>query len=193
MNTKFQTIVAGLFLVLITGCWENQEIITKGKNGVDGMDGTPGVMGPRGPKGPKGDNGDQGLPGPKGVTGEKGEKGDRGDKGDHGLPGVPGPKGPKGDKGDPGSPGSVLKVHPLPNRGECVDLGDGVWAENEGGHADIYNNDKCDHGPSPRDHYCNDMRDGESGNSNEVCWVGRRQFSIEGAYSDIVFYEIDFQ
>ena len=162
--------------------------------------------------------------GPGGIKGDPGDPGDTGTKGDsgigctiakflgfaeivcgaskakiydgtRGLQGAKGDPGATGDKGDPGAAGVSMKMHPLPTYGECVALGDGVYAENEGDHADIYNNADCDHGPEPFKAYCDNMTDGEHDSSehgNEICWVGRRQFSIEGADEAIRMYELSF-
>lgn len=163
------------------------EVGPRGLLGAQGVQGDPGPAGPSGPKGLKGDTGDQG---PRGLQGIQGKQGDQGPRGLIGNDGPQGPAGPRGPKGDDGDPGVLLTVTKIPVHGQCVDLGGNIWIENEGAHADIYNNDLCDHGPSPRKVYCNNIKSDE-GNS-EVCWVGRRQFSIQGKYSSMHVYELDF-
>lgn len=87
--------------------------------------------------------------------------------------------------------GNTLTIYDIPTRGQCVDLGDGVYVENEGNEADIYNNDDCDHGPGSKKVLCDDLKS-SNGKSESVCWVGRRQFSILGNGLDMKLYEIDF-
>jgi hypothetical protein len=91
--------------------------------------------------------------------------------------------GPKGDKGDAGV---VHKVTAIPVRGACVSLGNNLWVENEGSHADVYNNSYCDHGPSPRAVLCDDLEE------KHICWVGNRQFSIAGIDSNMCIHELSF-
>lgn len=59
--------------------------------------------------------------------------------------------------------------------GECVDVGDGLYVENEGSHIDVYSNAECSH----RDGLvaCNNVYPQES------CFVGNRVFFVEGQYN----------
>lgn len=206
-------LLALVSLLLFIGCGENKHSFSetgpagpqgeqgiKGDKGDKGNNGAKGETGLRGLKGEKGDTGAMGPKGEKGHTGKSGEKGHKGDtgpkgeRGPKGENGLDGKVGPKGDKGDKGDTGVLLKIHELPKRGACVSLGDGLYAENEGDHADIYANDRCNH-TTNNGVICNNMHDGEGkyATGNELCWVGCRQFSIEGQYDNIKLYEMNFK
>lgn len=106
---------------------------------------------------------------------------------------IEGIAGEKGDKGDQGIPGmndldeGHLTIIPIPNKGECVNLTPIIWVENEWGHADYYNNDKCDHGPSPLSEYCNNVPE-----SNKHCWVDRLLFFTVGKHAEMKVHMLDF-
>lgn len=119
--------------------------------------GPQGEQGLQGEKGNKGDAGSQGL---QGAPGEQGPVGLTGAKGDTGLTG---PQGAKGDKGEPGDDAQspFLSVDKLSHKGQCLFVGDDIWVEHEGGHVDVYNNDKCDHDPAPKKAYCDDINEGD--------------------------------
>jgi len=77
---------------------------------------------------------------------------------------------------------SSVTFLPIPYKGQCVRVNDSIWVENEGNHMDVYNNDDCDHDPSPKRDYCNDRAPGQ------VCWVGCKQLSIEGKNSSMILH-----
>lgn len=143
-----------------------------------GPQGEPGIQGQQGPVGPKGDKGEAGL---QGLPGPQGPKGDRGEQG---LQGPVGPQGEQGPAGQDATACTQLEVFPIPVRGACVSVAEGIWVENEGTHADIYNNDLCDHGPDPLQHYCDDLK------PNHLCWVETSQFSLTGKYGDMVLHRL---
>ena len=69
--------------------------------------------------------------------------------------------------------------------GECVDVGDGLWVENEGDHIDVYSNDKCSH-RDPQLVACNNVYEQES------CFVGNRVFFVEGRYNFMELHVLTF-
>jgi len=109
-----------------------------------------------------------------------------------GKDGIDGIQGETGVKGIDGKDGVLLSIVSIPDKGECVFLGRNrdllpVWVENEGGHADYYNNDRCDHGPSPLSEYCNDIPE-----SSKHCWVGNFLFFTVGKQSEMKVHMLDY-
>jgi len=109
-----------------------------------------------------------------------------------GKDGIDGISGMDGADGSNGQDGVLLSIVSIPNRGECVFLAETtngmlVWVENEWGHADYYNNDKCDHGPPPLSEYCNNVPE-----SNKHCWVDNILFFTVGKHEEMKVHQLDF-
>ena len=187
--------------VLIESSDGEEVKVFNGQDGVDGQDGKNGLNGKNGAQGPKGDKGDKGMTGaqgPKGNTGATGKQGPQGKQGIQGPKGATGSQGPKGADGKDGKNGvdgnDTIKtqVYLVPTYGKCVKLAPGIYAKNEGDHADIYNNDECRHSGGNRIAICNDLTDAEDTDKytqNEVCEVIRSteiyQYTIQGQDSDL--------
>ena len=78
---------------------------------------------------------------------------------------------------------------PTPICGPCYEIIPGlIWAENEGSHADIYNNNACVHGPSPKLAECDNLYS----SSDELCVVDNYIFIVEGGHSDMTISVLDF-
>ena len=126
-------------------------------------------------QGQRGEQGSQGLAGTQGVQGEKGDTGDAGLPGEQGSQGLQGPQGEAGPQGLPGNDApacAYLTIDRLEYQGQCLYLGNDLWAEHEGGKVDIYNNAQCDHGPSPKKSHCDNLCNGQS------CWVGTNKIEV---------------
>lgn len=102
-------------------------------------------------------------------------------QGEQGVPGLQGLQGDKGNGGEMGPPGPAgqdansclyLTIDELDHQGQCLFVGNDIWVEHEGGKVDVYNNSDCDHGPAPREAYCNDL------GKNEVCWAGTSRIEV---------------
>jgi hypothetical protein len=116
--------------------------------------------------------------------------------GPQGAPGAQGPQGaqgPRGIQGPAGPKGSVVRIVSIPKKGACISLGDDVWVENEGSHADIYNNSNCDHGPSPKAVLCNDLEGQSTNVESKACRVGLRVFTIQGRHNTMELFEVDYR
>ena len=74
----------------------------------------------------------------------------------------------------------VAVVFSIPVVGECTQLNDGVWIENEGNKADIYNNSDCNHNPLPKTAYCDNIY------PLDMCQVGNFLFWIEGTNNTMI-------
>jgi len=79
----------------------------------------------------------------------------------------------------------ALKIYQTPTEGACVQVGEGVYVENEGSKADVYNNDQCNHSPEPNAAICDNLTPGH------VCYAGTTQYSIQGTEDDMVVYVLD--
>lgn len=172
------------------------EVGATGPQGPQGLQGDPGVQGPIGPQGsigltgaagPQGVQGIQGVAGAKGATGATGPQGATGPTGPAGAAGATGPTGLTGPKG------VITKITSIPTGGQCVNLGDGIYVENEGDHADIYNNSSCDHGPNPKKAYCDDMMTENSNIQSVSCRIGLRVFTVMGTYGNMEVFETDYR
>ena len=64
-----------------------------------------------------------------------------------------------------------------PVYGECYEVADGIYIENEGNRIDVFNNSLCDRSPVPFDDYCNNIYD------NKVCVVDNYLIFPEGTYN----------
>jgi len=106
-----------------------------------------------------------GPPGPQGSTGEQGEQGNTGEQ---------------GSLGDEGLPGTFLTKIPLPLVNDCVQVGLGLYAQNEGSRVDIAADDLCS------SNICDNV------DLQEVCWVGNIQFSIQGKNGDMILHKLEF-
>lgn len=193
-----------------------------GINGQDGKDGLNGLNGVDGSDGKNGLNGQNGADGLNGKDGEDGddckivdsadgakitcggatvevEDGKDGADGQDGTNGLNGKDGKDGLNGKDGTDGVVLSTVLAPITGKCYNVAPGIWVENEGDHADVYNNNQCSHlGKAEKYNdagaICNDIEpygkfDYSSG---EICWVGDLQVSIEGIYGDMVIKVLNF-
>lgn len=109
-----------------------------------------------------------------------------------GIDGKPGIDGQSGPKGLDGKDGVLLSIVSIPNRGECVFLGHTVnqvpvWAENETQHADYYNNDQCDHGPSPFTEYCDNTVE-----EDKHCLIDNWELKTHGVEGEMKVYILRF-
>lgn len=66
-------------------------------------------------------------------------------------------------------------IYHLYEGGECVDVGEGLWVENEGDHIDIYDNNTCSHRNDGV--LCNNVY------TKDSCFIGNRVFFVEGVYN----------
>ena len=142
------------------------------KNGINGV----------GSVGPKGDQG-QSIVGPMGPSGAVGPIGKTGDKG------ATGPQGTAGANGKDGASCSVLKIHDISESDNCVSLGDGVYVTYKGDKVDFYNTNTCDYKNSSM--YCKDV-DSKYGKSEDICWIGKKQFTIVRHDDTMKIYELNF-
>lgn len=157
-------------------CGDTRSVVNDGTNGVNGKDGATGLTGKQGL---------QGVTGEKGMTGATGAKGMTGATGPQGIAGIDGSDGADGIDGDNTIFTQVFK---LPILNSCRSVAPGIWAKNEGDHADIYNNIGCRHSGGTDIAYCNDLTDAEdNGLSNEICEVifdnEIYQFTIQGQFN----------
>lgn len=81
---------------------------------------------------------------------------------------------------EPLNPDSHHSVVNIPVQGQCVLVEPGLWVENEGDHIDLYNNNQCDHGPSPFVALCDNTY------QQELCAVQNFLFYITGTYGTMV-------
>lgn len=109
-----------------------------------------------------------------------GGSGDRGATGSTGSPGAPGQDGADGE-----SPYIYYTVD-ASSIGTCYQVSDTVWVENENHEIDVYNNDDCDHGPSPKYEYCDDFVE------HQTCGVDGLLIWFQGVGSDMVLHIVDF-
>lgn len=75
---------------------------------------------------------------------------------------------------------TLVTKYSIPVVGECTQVNDGVWIENEGTHADVYNNSDCDHNPLPKTAYCDNL------DPFEICPLGEFLFWIEGTNNTMI-------
>ena len=113
------------------------------------------------------------------------------------LKGDSGNQGPAGNNGNDGVDGSdavILTIVDMPVAGACYAVAPGLFAENEGNtKADLYNNDQCDHGPTPNKVLCDNLHsDDDDNGAGEICAVDNYIFIVEGGYSAMQMYVLDF-
>lgn len=99
---------------------------------------------------------------------------------------VAGSDGNDGSDGQDGAPGSIYREISIPVRGRCVKVSQDIYVENEGGHADIYNNNRCVHGPLPQIVLCNDI------DSRHSCLVDSTLFALKFSGRDMILSIIKF-
>ncbi len=84
--------------------------------------------------------------------------------------------------------GAEKTKYSIPVKGQCVQMSDTLWVENEGDHADIYGNDKCKHIGGPTGVICNNLNEDD----DEVCWINGDMYVIHGEYASMEMYVITF-
>ena len=68
--------------------------------------------------------------------------------------------------------------------GECVDVGGGLFVENEGRHIDIYDNASCTHQDDGV--LCNNV------DTQDSCFIENRVFFVEGEYNFMTLHVLEY-
>ena len=188
-----KVIILIMCLVLLAGCNKDEATVNTGSGGVAGPAGPTGPTGEAGVVGLQGEQGIQGPQGIQGLTGATGAAGSQGLTGATGSNGQTGAIGPQGLAGATGAKGVIAKITQINTQGVCIHLGDSIYVENEGDHADLYNNSTCDYSPNPKKKYCDNMKTESNNLESIACRVGLRVFTIQKTYGSMEIFELDYR
>lgn len=140
-------------------------------------------------------HGENGADGQNGTDGTNGVDGQNGTNGTDGQDGVDGQDGTNGTDGCSAGIKGFTAID-MPKYGACYSLGNGLWAENEGGDkADLYNNKQCSHGPGAKKVICDNMHSSDDDfGAGELCVISELEsvFILEGSGSSMQMIILDF-